>query len=316
MRRLISAAVLALAIVFASIAGAATLASRYTDLSLELQGRTAALPATGLSKVQKKQKSALKKSVAAINHDTTLLQKTLADVGTAVGALDPAYPSDATLGPLLDTMVVDQRTAVFDRNTRVFDRAVGIAAGDKTKTKVDALFLKAEALLVASDAATTRALRVKSIKAALKSVAKAEKALDKVLGPGGGDVTTTAYDVNIDGAAFHLPTTGITNYSVIYASGGVGSLNIVAMGPIGAVQHNIVISIASPGVGDRAMAPNSSYSKVPGTGPMQVTAGTVHISAFNPASHKVAGTFSGTFSDGITTVTLTNGTFSSTSMLP
>jgi hypothetical protein len=312
------AACLAVALVFTALpAEADTLASKYATLVAEIDTRLAAIPASHPSKLQKKQKSALTKAAVVMNHDAADVAGTLADTKKLVSGLDKTFPADATLGPLLDQPVTDVHDVALAALNLVSLRDQGVPSNVASKAKIEALIAKAGVSFAAYDTATARTPRLAAVKSALKSVSKASAALDKVLGPGGGDVTTTAFDVSVDGVNFHLPNdSGQTNYTVIYSSPGAGSLNVVASGPEGASRDNISLTVMSPGLGDRDIQATSNFTRTPG-GPMNLTAvsGTMHISSWDPAGHKVAGTFTVTYSNGAMTVTLTGGTFSTTNML-
>src|SRR5262245_46416984 len=120
MNRLLSAIVLAVLLLLGADASAVTLASRFPALSDEITTRLAALPETGLSRDQKRQKTALNKAAKALAKDTGDLGLLLKYARKAVLKLDTAYPEDATLGPMLDEVVAGLTLDVTKRGGELF----------------------------------------------------------------------------------------------------------------------------------------------------------------------------------------------------
>jgi hypothetical protein len=315
MRRLLSLTLLCLTLLAARTADGATLASRFPTLVGTLQARIAAFGSTGLSKVEKKQKSTLTKSVNALSVDTEDLAATLVNAGKAVKGVDAVYPADGTLSPLLDDLLADVTADVTRRGAVLFFSIQALADGS-SKTKAQALSDGGEASIVASATATPRSARIALLKRALKSIAKGEKVVRKA--GGGGGVTTTALDVDIDGQHLHLPPASAdTFYSVTFDTA-MNRFLLSGRGKVGADVHAFTMMVPNPDFGARVVppGPQSGYTPpVPGGGPYLLTSGTVTFTTWDPTNARVAARFTLTFANSLNTVQFTDGTLSSTSLI-
>lgn len=318
MRRLVSlslVSLLALALLAVTPADGATLGSRFPTLFGVLQARITAFGSTGLSKAEKKQKATVAKAVKALSVDTEDLAKTLANAGKAVKAVDAVYPTDGTLSPLLDEVVSDL-TADVTRRGAVLSFSIDALDDGTAKTKARALSDSSEAGIVAATTATPRTARIDLLKQAFASIAKGEKVVRKA--GGGGGVTTTALDVDIDGNHLHLPpASGDYVYTVTYDSA-MDRFLLSARGRIGTDVHAFTLMVPGPDLGLRTVPPGPQTMYTPpvaGGGPYLLTNSNVTFTAWDPANGKVAVRFSLTFANPGTTVQLTSGTLTSTSMI-
>jgi hypothetical protein len=293
----------------------APLAATYADLRTEVQTRLDQLPETGLAKDQKKQKSALTKARAALDHDGATLSVTVADAGKVIGALDPVFPGDPTFGPHLDTVLTDLRSSVVTRIDDLSRRVAPLLETDKTRTKVQGLAAQANAALVPGDAAgATRPIRAKSLAKSLSQVVKADKLIAKAFAPGGARVKAPSFAADVDGDPVVL-STAPGSFVVLYDDQPGGFLTVRAKATTtDGVLHNIFVSVPGPARGLRAVRAGTPYTSSTQLMPLPSSSGTVRITSWNPASLEVAGTFDVTYSDGTTTVQITDGKFATNAM--
>lgn len=315
MRRLLSLGLVCLVLLAVRAADAATLASRFPTLVGTLQARIAAFGTSGLTKTDKKQKATLAKAVKALTADSDDLASTLVNAGKAIKGVEAVYPTDDSLGALLDDILTAVSTDVTRRGQTLFFSIENLEDG-AAKTKAQTLSDASEADIVASAMTTVRADRVVLLKRAVKSIAKGEKIVRKA--GGGGGVTTTKLDVDIDGQHLGLPpSSGDFAYTVTYDQV-LDRFLLNARGTAGGAVHAFTLMVPDPDLGARDVppGPTSSYTPpVPGGGPYLLTSGTVTFTEWDPAGRKVAARFSLSFANSATTVQLTDGRLTSTSLL-
>jgi hypothetical protein len=250
MRHLRLAVLLALA---PSVALAATLASTNPALIAEIAARQALLPGSGLTKAEARQKAALGKADEALAHDAADLKTTVADARRAVGALDKAYPDDATFGPLLATLVAGV-TAEAQARLDALAAAADALPDGKTKTKVTKKVDKAIAALAAAAGAATRGAALGAVTKAARQIASGEKKLG-----GGGGPTTTEFDMAIGNPPtdqIHYPATPagpLDHYTTVADANGPGIFTLSAAADGSAATYAIMFFVLGPGTGDRAM---------------------------------------------------------------
>lgn len=315
MHRAIPAIVLSVLLLCGLDAAAETLASRFPDLSTEVAARIAALPVSGLSKDQKKEKSTLGKVVKTLAKDTDVLATTLKNARKAVLKIDTAYPGDATFAPLLDDVVSKLSLDVTQRGGALFVSIQALADG-AAKTKAQGLSDAAEAEIVAAIDGPARADKLSHVAAANALITRAEKVVKKA---GGGTANSTnELNVDIGGDHLHLPPqTGDYVYVVNYDSVSDNFL-LTVRGTIGTTEHAFSLRVPTPGAGPHPIQggpPQTAYtsSAITGTPPFGLVpqpAATMDFSTWDPANGKFTATFSATFTNGTTTVALTNGSFS------
>ena len=317
MPRLIPSIVLAVVLLAGSAASAVTLASRFTALSDEVAERIAAFPDSGLSKDEKKIKSSLGKAAKALAKDTDDLAKTLKNGRKAVSKLDLAYPADGVLAPLLDDVVAGLSLDVTKRGGELFVSIQGLPDGT-AKTKAQTLSDASEAEIVAAADEPIRADKIAHFSAANTLIAKGERVVRKAGGGGGGGGgSTNELDVDIGAEHLHLPpATGDFVYTVTYDAGG-NALVLAARGVIGTTTHAFSLRVAAPALGSQQIqgGPQTTYtsSAIAAQPPFVLQPpATMNLTTFDTVQSKFAGTFSATFTNGTTTVTLANGTFDQT----
>lgn len=310
MHRILAPIALAVVLLCASAASAVTLASRFTELDAEVAARLAALPETGLSKVEKSQKSALGKVAKTLLKDTDDIVKTLKNGKKAVSKLDKAFPEDAELAPLLDGLVAGLTSDVSQRGGDLFLSVQALPDGE-AKTKAQALSDAAEAEIVASASELIRADRLSRAAKANTLIAKGEKVVRKA---GGGTVVTNELDVDIGDVHMHLPpATGDYIFMVNYDPG-MDILQLTARQTIGDTMHLFSLRVSAPALGSNELlaGPPTIYTSSAIAGPPPFTlqpGGTMNFTVFDPDNSRFVATFSATFSNGTTTVTLANGSF-------
>jgi hypothetical protein len=310
MRRLLAPIALLVLLVCGSAASAVTLAGRFTELDAEVAARLAALPDSGLSKAQKKEKSTLGQVAATLAKDTEELAKTLKNAKKAVSKLDKAYPGDATFAPLLDAVVAGLTSDVAQRGGDLFI-SIQLLPDGTAKTKAQAASDAAEAEIVAAAAELVRATRLSRASKALKLIVKGERIVTKA---GGGTVVTNELDVDIGDVHMHLPpATGDYIFMVNYDPG-MDVLQLTARQTIDETIYLFSLRVSAPAIGTQSLlaGPPTAFSSsaITGQPPFQLQpGGTMTFTVFDPDNSRFVGTFSATFSNGTTTVTLTNGSF-------
>jgi hypothetical protein len=311
MRRILSAALVAAVLVGAQAASAQTLANLFPPLSGEVATRLAGL--TGrLTSRQRRQRAALTKASKFLVVETDDVGKTISDAVKVVAPLDAAYPGDATLPSLLDPVVTYVGSALSSRLNDL-GASIAVLPTGKLKNGASAAKKKADAASVRFDSATTRARQLKYLAQEYAAVARGEKFVAKVAGV----VASTRFAVAIDGKPFSLPGLPQFNEIATYQSADAGKFRLDVVGTLGETNVIIVLIVPSPGAGEHdlqiGMVPSpSSYMA---GGPLLFAAsGKMNFTTWSPVDGKVAGTFSATFTNGTTTVQLTNGAFSATNM--
>lgn len=316
MRRLVPAVVLVLALLSAGTASATTLAFRFPAFVTELQSRLSLIPATHLTKLEKKQKAALNRAITALLFDTGDLGKSIGNAKKAIGAADGAFPADATLDPLENAVVDGLANDTGVRNGALVRSILTLAPGTP-QTKAQAKSDSAGANLAASSTATPHVARLKLIASAVAAIAAGEKIVKKAGGTIGGDITITALDVDINTTAAHLHVPGTTppvgTYLVVYETT-IDRVMVTAQGMVDGKSHAFTIAVPGHGTGTRdvPIIGPSMYSS-PGVTPppAQVTKGSMTFTTWDQDNHKIAGTFDVTFSNGTSAIHLMNGVFSS-----
>ncbi len=287
-------------------ASADTLSARFPQLATEVQTRLAALATPPLTHVQKKQKSALTKAGKPLAVDTEDLAKTIADEKSAVAALDAVFKTDATLSPMLDSVVAIASTDVNDFQTFVAARVGAMPAGSaRTKANAD-LTSAAKSETAAAVATKTRAARLglyaKALGALLKADALARKAAL-------GDVVDQMEA--FVGTRRLFAAAGTTSTATAIYAAGPNELRVAASFQSLGKLYNVAFRVDAPDVGSFqvSVAPDSTIF-VDGVGQLPATSGSVQISTWDPTNQKAAGTFDVVYSNGTTTVHVTSGAFS------
>jgi hypothetical protein len=311
MHRILPALVLAVLLLCGLEAAAVTLASRFPAVSDEIAARLAALPASGLTKDQKKLKSTLGKAAKALAKDTDDLALTLKYARKAVLKIDTAYPGDETFAPLLDELVAGLALDVTRRGGDLYNSVQALPDGD-AKTKAQALSDASEAEIVAAVGALARADALSHLAAANALIAKGQKVVRKA--GGGTNAATNEIDVDIDGNHLHLPpVSGDYTYTTTYDPA-MDVFILSVRGTIDTTTHLFSLRVLTPGLGPHPIqaGPNATYtsSAIVGGPPFVMMQGaTMDFSTWDPAQGKFGATFSATFTNGTTTVALTNGRF-------
>jgi hypothetical protein len=236
----------------------------------------------------------------------------VADARTIVAALDKAYPDDATLDPLLSSLVADV-TAEVQGGLDALTAGRDALSDGKRKTKVTKKIDRAVAALTAAAGATTRTAALKAVAKAGKQVAAGEKALG---GGSGGGPTTTEFDMDVGNPptdSIHYPAASpgaLDHYATIASTGPPAIFTLSAAADGTAATYSIMFFVVGAGTGDHPMTTTgSSLAVIPGAS-AQLTSGSVHFTTWDPGGQKCAGTFTATF--GSVEV---SGSFSSTAMV-
>jgi hypothetical protein len=119
----------------------------FQPLLEELNDRDIALPVDHLTKEQKKQRSALRKSFRALEYESKDLAGDLRTAQKMTKALDAGYPVDFEMAGLLDDLNGALGALVLDGRDQLEVAIAGLAEG-KYKTKALAKLVKADAVLL------------------------------------------------------------------------------------------------------------------------------------------------------------------------
>lgn len=311
MHRLIPSIVLAAVLLLGSAASAVTLASRFTDLSDQVDVLVAALPETGLTKDQKKVKASLGKVVTALTKDTDDLAKTMKNGRKVALQLDALYPGDPVMGALLDDLVATLSVDVVRRGAGL-NNATSFLPDGTAKVRAQKFSDAAELEIVAADVGTVRAERLAHLAAAAALILKGEKVVAKA---GGNTLVRNELDVDIDGLHLHLPQeTGQYLYVASYDPE-ANSFILTANGTVDSTTHLFRLHVPGPSLGAHAIdgAQPTSYMSPQSPGPMftLVEGATMTFTKWDPEGSRFAGTFTASFTNGTKTVALTNGRFTS-----
>jgi hypothetical protein len=310
-------------------------ADYFAGLIAELNDRDAALPETGLTSQQKRERAALRKCFAALRADSTDLKGDLKMARKMAAALAVGYPGDGTLAGLLDglndALGNDVHSARDDLEVAIATVADG-RPKDRAQAKLDA----ADVLLAEADAETEAAPRALLQKRAYALVDKGARIVAKA-DPGGpsGDSTMGA---TVDGDAWAANDqfgTAVSGFAeVSEAFGGVRRIVVVGRRilpdagdpPLPGDETRIRLSLASSNdditTGDfpvnfnGGVSASATWAFEPESGGVSnavAISGTISITSLNAgtASVDVSGTFTLTMYDGIadTTFEITGGTF-------
>jgi hypothetical protein len=194
--RLPAAALLGLGLLAAAPGAAAAPNSDHFDaLVAEMNDRDLALPFTGLTKEQKKERRVVNRFFAALAADSADLAGDLRMARRMARNLEAGYPGDGVITGLLsdlDDALGDDIAAVRTEVESTLSLAEPGTLHDRAQAKIDA----ADLLLVEADEAGTQALRARLQERAHKALLAANRlALRAGPGdPGGGSVFTALVD--------------------------------------------------------------------------------------------------------------------------
>jgi hypothetical protein len=316
MRRLFSALVLALALLAGGSASATTLESKFPDYQSELNARLAALPATGLTKLQKRQKATLTKALKLLGIDSRTLAKLVANAKKTVAATDAAFPEDAILGPLEDAVVTGLSVDTSVRNGSLAQSIETLAEGGKARTSAQAKSDGAAADLGLVQSATTHGAQFKLIARANTKIALGERIVRRAGGTTGPGVTVTEFDADINDASTHIHVPAAVppfgDLQVLYETA-LDRLTVSVQAQTGGKAYAIIMAVPGNGTGTRDISAESpsSYSSPGFTPPLAtVVSGTMTITTWDLEGKKLGGTFDVTYTNGTSQVHVTNGKFS------
>jgi len=256
MRRMLPA-LMAAAVAAAGLAvlalpsGATPFTAHFDDLVNEMVVRLGTLPDTGLTKDQRKQKSALNRAFKAEEAASADLAGDVKMARKMIVALEPAFPGDDTF-PGLMTALNDDLAADVDAERDETVVLISIAKAGAVRTRAEAKLAAADALFIAADEALTQGLRARLREKGYRAVRQAA-ALAVRAGPGGTTDASTMSAV-VDGDPWAANTKFGTGVS------GIGDVSSVNEG-----LRKIVIT-------GRRILPLSTDSRLPGeTSRIQIT---------------------------------------------
>jgi hypothetical protein len=291
----------------------------FTALLAELQSRSAALSGS-TDRTEKSQWKACNKAILAINKNSISLGTDLKTALNVTKILAKAFPSEF---PLPTTMT--QASITFSNNlevlvVQVFSNftgdvtaslatlvgAVNALPDGSGKTQALALITASQQQITDAIAAQDFGSLTKDLGVALKGVASIGKILSKGSGGGGGGNNDTI-SMNIDGVAWtgDNGTSGgeFTQTNNSFGFGGSKSSN-----PNSTIAIVITSGVTGPGTYTTGVyGTYLVYSPVPAN--FSTTSCTVIIDTLDTVHHKASGTYSFSATDGITTITVTQGAF-------
>jgi hypothetical protein len=206
----------AAAVVLAAAAAADPFTPHFQPLLAEMNQRDGALPLTGLTREQRKQRSALNRAYRALEADSTDLAGDLKMSLKMTKALEKGFPGDPEFGPLLDALHAALGGLAADGRDELEVAIAGLAEG-KYRDRATAKLAKADAILLLAAEAETRVRRAAFQRKCWTVVLQGGKIVAKAA-PGGpsGDSTVAA---TVDGSAwasnaqFGTAVVGLANVS-------------------------------------------------------------------------------------------------------
>ena len=178
----------ALVLCLVSLAWALPSTSHFEDLTTEVTARQNALPLEGLTKDEKKQRSALKKYGKTVAKDHAALINDVKSAAKIDKALSKVYADveiDGLLDDLLTNLGADLSARFGALDTRVNDLPAAKPAVKATKARD-----KAQAFLGSAQGALDRKTAYKNYKKALLKIRSGEKQVTKAENGGGGGKCT------------------------------------------------------------------------------------------------------------------------------
>jgi hypothetical protein len=308
MRTPLLAALTAAAVFVQDAASADTIAARYPQLATEIQNRLAALQLPPLTRLEKRQKAALTRALKPIAVDTNDLAKTLVNERLATAALDGVFKTDATISPILQSILLSAQVDVLDRTAFLTPRANALPTGPLKKKATAFAAAAGLRFAVATDANRPRAARFAFLSKALAADAAGEKVVRKGLLTAG--VVVDQFEGHAGDAYLFASSATASNALAQAGPSTSGALRISGNFQSQGSGVFLQVRIDSPGVGAHDVTLGSESTFVGNSGLLPATSGTAQITTWDPDNHKVAGTLDVVFSNGTTTITMTGATFS------
>lgn len=229
----------------------------FQSLLVELNARDGALPATGGTREQKKERKVLAKAFRALARESDGLAGDLAIAVKMTRTLERGYPGDSTILSLLDGTLDALEGLLRDGRDEV-EVIVSLLAEGKWKDRSSAKLAAADAALVRSLEPGFLASRAKQLLKAWKQVEKGGKLAAK--GDPGGSVGDSTMAATVKG----LPWAANTEFGT-----GVSGLASVSEGS-GGLRKVIVRG--------RRILPSSGNPQLPGvTSTLQITVQTTRM---------------------------------------
>ncbi len=319
-------------------AAAVPFTDAFQDLLVELNARDEALPATGLTPAQRKQKAALAKAFRALASDSQDVAGDLRTAGRMIKALGAGFPGDATLEGLHAGMLDDLEALVREGRDEL-EATLDLIEEGKPKIKAADALVEANGALLLVDGAATAPLRAKALSRAQGFVGKGFAAAAK--GAPTGDGTGSSMAATIRGLPWFATSdfgTAVGGIATVSEAGGLRSLLVRGRrilpktgtpqgdpplpGKSSTLDLTIDAVTANIAAGTYAVG-NVSFFGTAATFTEEDEDGTLHIAVaesgtvvlqtldINLGSVTVSGTFSLTLRDGETgnTFTIVSGTF-------
>ena len=300
----------------------------YTDdfdaLRAELAARSEAL-AGSTDKTEQKQKKAVDKAIAAIDKASDSLATDIKTAGKVATTLQKAFPEEfidtalrSAPAGLLATSLYELTYDTFENLaddiyaalTAVQAAVDGMPEGDKKNGAQHAL---ESAFNLYEDAYAADSFKdaAKLLGMALKNILKAAKAAGSG-GPGpGGEALTATIQI---GAAAPITLTAEVSGGEWVQNTGVLDIGGSKASP----SSSLTVSLCQGfnGQTGQYQLGNDCGGYIDFSTPAAylITSGTLNVTTFDAGSHSASGTFSYTATDGITTVTVTNGSFNITNL--
>jgi hypothetical protein len=284
----------------------------FTELRAELVDRSAIL-SNFTDKIQIKQKKAVDKAIVAIDKPATDLGKDIQTAKKVASSMAKTFPNEfAVVTPLgapsfnqniQDILVVTFSNLTVDVQAEINDLLILIFGLPDGKDKVKAnLALDAALTAIGQLPSTDFANASKRLGTALKAARKGQKIASSA--PGGDPSNTFSATIGIGGTNYNF--TAIGNAQWFQNSG-----NLDIGGSDGAFQLTAAQCANFTGAtGDYNLG--DSCGGVFDLGVFHfygVTNGTLHVTAFDAPTTSLSGTFAFEASDGVTSVTVSNGMF-------
>lgn len=150
----------------------------FEDLLLELNARDEALPDTGLTPAQKKEKAGLAKAFRALASDSGDVAGDLRIAGKMAKALGAAYPEDGEIAGLLAGALDALEVLVRDGRDELEATLEGLAEGP-ARIKAAGFLARCDETLLLADGAVAAATRAKLLSRAQTYVRKGAAAAEK-----------------------------------------------------------------------------------------------------------------------------------------
>jgi hypothetical protein len=242
--------------------------------------------------------------------ETTDLAKSLVRQRQVIAALEAPFKTDATIPPMLDSILTFAQTDVFDRSAFLSARADALPTGAAKKRAAALVAAAGRQFSAAIDGSVkrSRAARMTLLSKSLATDAAGEKVVRKALLTSG--VVVTAFEA-VAGDRYLFASMGTSSHVSAQFNALTAGALLINGGFESQGSHIILLlRIASPAVGDVpvTVAADSMYAGP--AGPLPATSGVVHFAAWDPDNRKAAGTIDVVFSNGTSTITITGATFS------